>query len=461
MKSNKRILVIGLIFILSFQVQVYAASDTIQSKQQEKSQIEEMVKFILNNYVGTGIDEQTLIDGAMKGMFDTLDKYSEYYSKEELNSFSEDVSGEYAGIGVRVKENEKFIEILEIFDNSPAKEMDIRVGDMIIEVANHSMEDMTFKEGLRLIKGIPGTTVDIKINRNNEVIKKTVERRIIKMSAVTDMPINEKLSNAEADNIRYIKISQFNANVASDMKAALQRAKNQKAEGLLIDLRDNPGGYLDQVVKICQALVPSGPIVHIAYKSGKVKTYDSTLEKSEFKIVVLVNENSASASEIMTGAIKDSAVGVIVGEKTYGKGVVQKIFKSGPENGFKMTIAEYLTRNKTHINKVGIEPDVKVEVPNFITNNNLSWQLDSEGENVIEIENILLYLGYKRDKADNLYDEKTVKAIEKFQEDNELTINGIADFNVQVKLNDKLLENISKKDIQLESGSEKLKELIK
>jgi len=461
MKLNKGIIVLALIFIISFPMQTYAASYTLQTQQKQTSKIDEMMDFILNNYAGSDVNQQTLIDGAIKGMFDTLDDYSEYYTEKEYDSFIKGVSGEYAGIGVSVQESENYIKILEIFDNSPAEEVDLRVGDIIVGVDNQYIKDLTFTEGLDLIKGKPETTVDIIVNRNGNFIEKTVTRKVIKMSAVKDMPMDEKLIDAESDNIRYIKISGFNANVAEDMKAALQRAEQQKAKGLLIDLRDNPGGYLDQVVEICKMLVPSGPIVHVVPKEGEVETYYSFLEKSPFEIVILANENSASASEIMIGAIKDSSAGVIVGEKTYGKGVVQKTFMFGGNNAFKMTTAEYLTRNETHIDKIGIQPDIKVKVPNFITKNNVAWELDLKGENVVQIENILLYLGYSIDKVDELYNESTVKAIKKFQADNDLTINGITDINVQVKLNERLLESLSKKDPQLQKGLEKLKELIK
>lgn len=461
MKLNKRILVLALIFMMSFQVQIYAASNTTQTQQKQTTKIDAMMDIILQNYAGSDVNKQMLIDGAIKGMFDTLDVYSEYYTAEEYDSFYKGVSGEYAGIGISVQESENYIKVLEVFDHSPAKEVDLRAGDIIVGVNNYGLKDFTFTDGLNLIKGTPGTTVDITINRNNKLIKKTVTRKIIKMSAVKDMPMNEKLASANADNIRYINISQFNANVAKDVKDALQRAEQQKAKGLLIDVRNNPGGYLDQVIEICKMLVPAGPIVHVVPKEGEVQTYYSSLEKSPFKIVILANESSASASEIMVGAIKDSSAGLMVGEKTFGKGVVQKTFMLGSNNAFKMTTAEYLTRNKTHINKVGIEPDIKVEVPNLITKNNVAWQLDLKGENVVQIEDILLYLGYSIDKVDEFYNESTVKAIKKFQADNDLTINGIADLNVQVKLNARLLESISKKDPQLQKGLEKLKELVK
>lgn len=312
-------------------------------------QIMDLVK---NNYVHD-IGEEQLIQGSIKGLFYYLDENSDYYTKEEFHQLLEDISGDFVGIGIFIKEEDGQIIITEPIKDGPAYKAGIRSGDMILAVDGQDIRGLSTKEVVDLIKGEANTKVNIKVQRGKGEPKDyTLTRESIRIKTVEYKKIN--------GDIGYIRLSQFSQYSQGEIKDALNKLDKENISSIILDLRGNPGGLLDEAVDISRLFIPEGPIVHIKYKDNMV-TYYSTLKKPKYKLVVLVDENSASASEILAGAVQDRKAGTVVGVPTYGKGTVQQIVSLPKGDGIKLTIAEYLTPNKRNINGKGITPDIIVE----------------------------------------------------------------------------------------------------
>ena len=310
-------------------------------------------ELIERNYL-TKPSEKELIEGAIKGLFINLDENSNYYTQEEFEELIEDVSGDFVGIGVYIKEENNSVIIISPIEGSPAHKAGVKPMDKIVSVDGKDVLGMTMSEVKGLIKGKPGTKVKLGIERGkNAPITLDVKREIIRINSVE----YEILKN----DIGYIRISQFNQNTYDSLVAALKELDKKGISNVIIDLRDNPGGLLGETVNILELFIPEGPIVHIKYRGNNIQTYYSNLKKPKYKLAVLVNENSASASEIFAGAVQDTKVGTIIGVTSYGKGTVQRIVPLPNGDGMKLTIAQYLTPNKRNIHQKGINPDIIVE----------------------------------------------------------------------------------------------------
>jgi len=457
------------LFMLVFIFNTIGYSEDVKYTDDEEQvkavyQIKDMMDTILENYVGGQVTRDELVQGALEGMFSKLDNYSEYYTLDEYKDFVESVSGEFVGIGIKVeKKDDGYISVVNVLSKTPAEEGGMLPGDVIVKVDGVDIGKMTLDEALVKIKGIEGTKVKLTIKRGVDTLDKVITRDKIQINAVQVKRINELFldaSDREIKRMRYISISEFNSSVYSEFRKEIEEMKDKHVKGIIIDLRNNPGGYLDQVISICKLIIPEGPIVHTIDKNGNKITYTSELKTPPFSIVVLVNENTASASEILTGAVKDSEVGIIVGEKTFGKGVVQKIFRDVYGNYFKLTVEEYLTRNGTSINKIGIQPDIVVETPDFLSGISSKYKLDDRSDEVKQIKKILSFLGYQIKNLDDYYEQDTYDAILKFQKDKGLFPYGVADYTTQNILNEALYNKLKAEDRQLDVGYEILKKKV-
>lgn len=327
-------------------------------------------KIIEYNYFYETTDKE-LIEGAIKGLFSALDENSQYYTAEEFQALMEDVSGDFVGIGVYLEEKDGSIIVSSAIEGSPAQKAGIKAGDVIVSVDGKSIKGIPLVEVVKLIKGKEGTTVKLGILRNGKNIVYNIVRAVVKIN-----PVEYKILEG---NIGYIKIRQFYQNTYEKLLPALKEFDKNKIIHIIIDLRDNPGGFLSEAIKVAKLFIPEGPIVHIRYKGDIEETHYSTLKKPKYKLAVLINENSASASEILAGAVQDTKVGTIIGVPSYGKGTVQQIIPLPLGDGMKITVAEYLTPNKRSINQKGIQPDIIVE--------NKNGTRDIQLERAIEIVN--------------------------------------------------------------------------
>lgn len=321
------------------------------------------VTLIENKYLWD-TDAGTLTDGAVKGMLDSLgDKYTTYIDADTITGFMEQVSGDVYGIGVYTAEDEdgNFV-ILSPIPDSPAEKAGIEAGDIIKAIDGKSTADMTLDMAVSLMRGRPETTVEITVERSGAEQTFTVERFKLGNIKTVDGQILE-----ENQRIAYVRISEFSVQTATEFAEQINTLLQGGFDGLILDLRDNGGGEVNAAVEVARVFVPSGPIVHVVSADGKVDTKNATEAQLDVPLVVLVNGNTASASEILSGALKDSGVATLVGTQTFGKGLVQGVYLYADGTAMKITEAKYLTPKQNDINGVGIKPDVVVELPENAT----------------------------------------------------------------------------------------------
>lgn len=344
------------------------------------------VKNILDKKYLRDYDIDELIDGAIDGMLEALDDpYTTYFDKEAAEQFLIETEGEYEGVGIYVSYdlNKKMVIVLTPIEQSPAAEAGILPGDYIEYVDDVDVTSNTLDEVADLLKGEAGTLVKVGIIRydkdgNITRIEKTLTRR-----NVTIDPVVEEVYE---DNIGYIKLSSFDETTYSEfVKAYKDLTKNKNVKGLILDLRNNPGGLLDVATSITDILVPKGKIVYTLDKDGKEEAIYSGSGKIEIPLVVLVNEGSASASEVLAGAVKDYGVGKIIGVNTYGKGVVQTLLSLRDGTYVKVTTNEYFSPNGNKIDGEGVAPDIEVKLPEDVSSYyNLEYDEDTQLQKAIE-----------------------------------------------------------------------------
>lgn len=305
------------------------------------------------------VSDEELQNGLYKGLLASLgDPYSEYYTAEELNSMMEQSQGIYYGIGayVQLDESTGLPKISGVIEGSPAQDANLRANDLIYEVDGTSTYGLNLTEAVALIKGPEGTDVEITLIREGEsdYLTLTLTRRRVESPTV-------EFSMLE-DDMAYIQVTEFDDVTVDQFADALAMARGSNAEGIILDLRGNPGGNLDAVVDMCNMLLPEGMIVYTEDKYGNREEYKSDgKHELELPLVVLVDMNSASAAEIMAGAIKDYGIGTLVGTTTFGKGIVQQIMSFRDGSAIKITISAYYTPKGNNIHGIGIVPDVVCE----------------------------------------------------------------------------------------------------
>ena len=300
------------------------------------------------------VSEDKLVDGAMKGLFEGLgDPYSQYYTKEEFQTLKEQTSGSFVGIGVYIgvdPENEK-ITIISPIEGSPAAKSGIKSGDIILAVDGEQVSSDKLDDVIKKIKGKENTTVDLTVQRNGKQLDFTVKRQTIVTKSVESKVID--------DNIGYLRITSFDENTYKEFKEHISKLQKENIKGLVIDLRDNPGGLLDVCVDIADDLIGKGTIVYTKDNAGNKEYYKSDEKEIDLPMVVLINGGSASASEILTAALVDNNKAIAIGETSFGKGLVQSVKQLKDGTGYKLTTAQYYTPNGNYINKKGIEPKIQ------------------------------------------------------------------------------------------------------
>lgn len=314
---------------------------------------------VVDYYYLYDYDKQEMENRLYKAVFEALgDPYSVYYTKEEYDTFMESSSGTYCGIGVVVQQNMEtgIVTAVRPYTNCPGYEAGIRPEDIILAVDGTQITGMDLNAAVAMIRGEEGTEVTITLQREKEIFDVVVTRRQIDVETVTYRMME--------DDIGYIQVDEFDEVTAKQFSAALDDLISQGMKGLVVDIRNNPGGLLNIVVEMLDEILPEGTIVSVKDKAGKTDEYTSDANtKLNVPMAVVVNGNSASASEIFAGAVQDYGVGTIVGNTTFGKGIVQTIFSLKDGTGVKITIEDYYTPSGRSIHKLGVTPDVEVELP--------------------------------------------------------------------------------------------------
>ncbi len=376
-----------------------------------------------------------LIEDAYRAMFSDLDRHTTYYTEEEFSYFVENMSGEFAGIGVMISEVPEGLLVVSVTDQSSAAAAGIRQGDIIVFADGTSIVGMPLEQARTYIVGEAGTFVNIGILRGEQNLTYTVERKLVSV-----VPGSYEILDG---SIGYIVLESFDESSPTLIDKALNEFDKNGITNIIFDLRYNTGGSVNAFSKICQRIIPEGPIIHFDYKDDSQNTtLYSTCTKPKYSLIVLANEYTASASEAFCGAVQDSGIGIVIGTTTYGKGTMQHLTNFRIGGGVKMTEAEYLTRDKRHIDGVGIKPDIYAEDKairlsraNF---NDLDFEtkpkLGDKAPLVLAINQRLFAMGYDVGIPTDEYTQKTHDAIYTFQSSKGLFPYGVCDITTQLAI---------------------------
>ena len=376
-KTYKIVMLVVLVAFVTFLVTSigmyqYFTNDgfgkSLIAKADENEEIVETLdqyRRIIDKYYLGEIDEEKLKEGAIKGYVEGLeDEYTEYISKEDMADYMADTTGNFVGVGIYMVQdtNANRIMVLSPIKGGPAEKAGLQPGDYITAVdgVKYSGDQMT--EASNKIKGEEGTTVKLEVLRNDETLNFELTRENIKVNPIE----GEVLEN----NIGYITFSSFDEGTSEEFKAKFEELQGQGITSLIIDLRNNGGGIVDEALEIANYILDKDSVILYEVDKNGNETEEKTTDNPiiNMPIVLLTNENTASSSEILAGALKDHGKATIVGTKTYGKGVIQQLLTLPDGSGLKITSEKYLTPNRTEINDVGIEPDENVELPDTVTN---------------------------------------------------------------------------------------------
>lgn len=301
---------------------------------------------------------QDMIDGAANGLLTGLgDPYTFYYTPEEYAELWEEDEGEYAGVGIQISTSylTGLCTVSRVFDNGPARNAGIQKGDILYMVEDLYVNSSTINDAVDIMRGTPGTDVKVVMLRGTEELTFILTR--------AQITVNRIESGMLTDDVGYIFLYEFAGECAAEFKQAVDSLMAQGAQGLIIDLRDNPGGWVDDAESIADIFLEKGTLCYLQYKDGSREYYRTKAGSIDVPLVILMNENSASSSEILAGALKDRANATIVGVQSYGKGIVQTVMPLDGGAGMQMTVAQYYTPNGNAVHKLGITPDVEVQLP--------------------------------------------------------------------------------------------------
>ncbi|WP_127580280.1 S41 family peptidase [Paenibacillus koleovorans] len=410
---------------------------------------------IQDNYL-TQIDRGKLIDGAVNGMLDALnDPYSTYMDPKEAGQFQDVLNSTFQGIGAEVSLEDGRVKVVSPIKGSPAEKAGILPNDLILSVNGEKLDGLTLTEAVSKIRGPKGSQAKLGIMRSG---MDSIEVIVVR----DDIPVETIYSEMLEGQIGKIEIREYVSHTAQKFKEALKQLEDQGMKGLVIDVRSNPGGLFPAVIEMSEPFVPQGkPIVQVEDRDGqKQSTLSVKGTGKKYPVAVLINNGSASASEIMAGALQQMGGAKLVGEKTYGKGTVQVTFDKelGDGSNIKMTIMKWLTPNGDWIHKKGIAPDIAVEQPAYFKVAPLSkktvLRLDMTGDDVKNLQTMLVGIGQAPGRTDGYFNEQTVTAVKAFQRLNNLPVTGEVDEKTAVKLEEAVSKEIRnpKNDLQLKSA---------
>lgn len=438
--------------------------------KQEVAPKEEMDKFvdvyqkIQGTYIETRSSEE-LIDGAIRGMIQALeDPHSTYMDAKEAEQFFNTLGDSFEGIGAEVTMQNGRVTVVAPIKDSPSEKAGIKPKDQIIGVNGESLEGLTLFEAVNKIRGPKGTKAVLKIIRPglSDPITITVIRDEIPIETVHTDTISTK-----DGLIGKIEITNFGEKTAEDFNKLLKGLEKQNIKGLIIDVRGNPGGYLQSILEIGNLVIPNqGVIVQIEGKDNEKKVYKSEMKESKYPIVALIDGGSASASEILAAALQEAGDYPIVGNTSYGKGTVQNPFELEDGSSIKLTVAKWLTPDGNWIHEKGVKPDIEIDQPEYFHAmpfaENVNLKLDMNNVEVQNLQLILNGLGYKTKRQDGYFDNSTALAVKSFQKANGIEVTGIVNGNTAVKLQDDIIKRIRdpKYDAQLQVAIETMLKLI-
>ncbi|WP_040204183.1 S41 family peptidase [Neobacillus jeddahensis] len=425
-----------------------------EQPSEDLGKVEQAYDLILSRYVEK-VDEEKLKEGAIQGMLSVLkDPYSVYMDKETAQQFTQTLESSFEGIGAEVGMEDGKIVIVSPFKDSPAEKAGIKPNDQILKVNGKSVEGLDLNKATLKIRGKKGTTVKLEIARKGLKDPLTID---VKRDEIPLETVHSSIKKQDGKKIGYIEITSFSEDTAANFKKDLKALENDDIKGLILDVRGNPGGFLDSVGEILQEFIPKDkPYVQIEQRNGKKQRFFSTItKKKEYPVLVLINKGSASASEILAGSLKEAAGYQLVGETTFGKGTVQQAISMGDGSNIKLTLAKWLTPDGNWIHKKGIKPDVAIKQPAIFETHPIQVEMplteDMNNEQVKNAQEILDGLGFAPGRTDGYFSEETALAVKGFQQENDLEGTGKIDVTTAAKLEEAAVKEMKKEknDLQL------------
>ena len=429
------------------------SSDTLTNDDLAK--LELVYDTLVSGYVDKNINKDDIINGALKGMAEaTGDPYTNYLVNDETTAIDETMTGSFGGIGAELRSENNRVIISNTREGTPAQKIGLQENDAILKVDGEDMEGKSISYVVSKVRGEVGTDVTLTIQRGTQELEVKITRAKIAIETVKGT-----VDSTDA-TIGHVQINSFAKNTAKEVEKAVTDLREKGVKKFIFDVRYNPGGLLDQAIMIANMFVEEGKtILNVENRDGQIKTYKASKDYGTFKItepyVLLVNEGSASASEILAAALKESADAQLIGKKTYGKGTVQSVIEVGENAELKYTIAKWLTPNKTWIHKTGIEPTEEVSMPDYYNITIIDTrEVVKEGavsDNVKTIETILKGLGYDV-TADGYFDSKTTEAVKEFQKSKGLSETGEVDEKTGTALMSAIRDALKANDTQYKAA---------
>ncbi|WP_244865165.1 S41 family peptidase [Xylanibacillus composti] len=412
------------------------------------------------------VDGDKLVDGAISGMLSSLeDPYSVYMDAQEAEQFNDSmIESTFSGIGAEVTMQDDRVTVVAPIKGSPAEKAGIRAKDVILSVNGESLDGLTLNEAVMKIRGPKGTQAKLEVLRAGS--SQPIEIIVVR----ADIDVETVFAELMEDGIGKIEVRQIATNTAQRFQEELAALEERGMKALIIDMRNNPGGILQVITQMAEPFVPKGKtIVQVQDREGKRSKQVSEGTGKPYPVTVLVNGGSASAAEIFAAALQQSAGVKVIGEKTFGKGLVQSTYDSGTGDGstIKLTIAGWLTPNGTSINESGVQPDITVEMPDYYhavpLPKDRALKLDDLGPEVANLQLILKGVGYSPAREDGYFSRETAEALKAFQTDFNLTATGKLDEETAIKLEQELIERMlePESDVQLQAAIQYLLETLR
>ncbi len=459
MKTFSFIMLVFLLIIATAGLTVFALTfgedKAVEVNSPERREFEKLYTAydeIQNNYF-EDVDRNVLVNGAINGMVDSLeDPYSDYLNEEEASQFLEGISSSFQGIGAEVQERGGYVTVVSPIKNSPAEKAGVLPNDQIIAVDGESIQGFTTTEAVMLIRGEKGSEVTLTIQRgeNAEPIDITIVR--------DEIPLETVYAEMIGDKVAHIQVTSFSENTYQELLDAIEEMESEGMEAVVMDVRQNPGGLLDVALDISNLFIDEGkPLFEVQAKGSEPEVYMSSPgTKVKVPVTLLIDGGSASASEILAGAMSESADIQLVGEKTFGKGTVQTANDLKDGSNLKFTTAKWLTPDGNWIHEKGIKPDVEVAYPEYASLPILDTSIELKdgviSEQVKTAEQMLEALGYEVGDVDGVFEEQMTEAVENFQEENDLEVTGILIEDSTFAVMDALRKKIENDDPQLQKA---------
>ncbi|SFP33789.1 carboxyl-terminal processing protease [Halolactibacillus halophilus] len=400
---------------------------------------------IQSNYIEE-VSDQDLVEGAISGMLSSLgDPYSEYLDVETMEAFNEQIEASFEGIGAEVSMIDGVVTIVSPLKGSPAEKAGLRPNDQVITIKGEPTEGLDLLEAVAKIRGEKGTDVNIEVRRQNseQLIPFTITRDTIPLETVYSAGVEQN-----DEMIGYIEITNFSETTAVDFKEALTTFEAEGIDGLVIDVRGNPGGLLDVVQEILREFIPSDrPYMQVEDGNGEKERFFSNTETAKsYPVTVLIDEGSASASEILAVSLQETIDANVVGQTSFGKGTVQTTLDMGDGSSLKLTILNWLSAEGTSIHEVGVEPTIEVKQPDYYYSSPIvleeTVKVDSVSTQVRFMQEMLKGLGYDINRTDGYFSNETAITLEAFQNEQGLSVTGELNQETAERLQSEIIQRI-------------------